>query len=225
MIEKKKAYIAALTYAIIIGLSFMFVKVALTIATPFDALAHRFTIAFIGVTIFKVLTKKSLKVTKKDIGIIALLAILYPTLFFAFQVFGLVNVSSSQAGIIQATIPIFTLIFASIFLKETSTSGQKIAIIFSVVGVIYIMYMNDIENKNTSLLGSGLILISALVSSLYNVCARNLTQRYSLFTITYIMTLFGFITFNGLALTNHLMNNTIHQFMEPFVHLDFVIAI
>ncbi|MEH6882126.1 EamA family transporter, partial [Priestia megaterium] len=47
MIEKKKAYIAALTYAIIIGLSFMFVKVALTIATPFDALAHRFTIAFI----------------------------------------------------------------------------------------------------------------------------------------------------------------------------------
>ncbi|MEH7367379.1 DMT family transporter, partial [Priestia megaterium] len=136
-----------------------------------------------------------------------------------------VNVSSSEAGIIQATIPIFTLIFASIFLKETSTSGQKIAIIFSVVGVIYIMYMNDIENKNTSLLGSGLILISALVSSLYNVCARNLTQRYSLFTITYIMTLFGFITFNGLALTNHLMNNTIHQFMEPFVHLDFVIAI
>ncbi|MEH7320971.1 DMT family transporter, partial [Priestia megaterium] len=217
MIEKKKAYIAALTYAIIIGLSFMFVKVALTIATPFDALAHRFTIAFIGVTTLKVLTKKSLKVTKKDIGIIALLAILYPTLFFAFQVFGLVNVSSSEAGIIQATIPIFTLIFASIFLKETSTSGQKIAIIFSVVGVIYIMYMNDIENKNTSLLGSGLILISALVSSLYNVCARNLTQRYSLFTITYIMTLFGFITFNGLALTNHLMNNTIHQFMEPFV--------
>ncbi|MEH7036111.1 DMT family transporter, partial [Priestia megaterium] len=170
MIEKKKAYIAALTYAIIIGLSFMFVKVALTIATPFDALAHRFTIAFIGVTTLKVLTKKSLKVTKKDIGIITLLAILYPTLFFAFQVFGLVNVSSSEAGIIQATIPIFTLIFASIFLKETSTSGQKIAIIFSVVGVIYIMYMNDIENKNTSLLGSGLILISALVSSLYNVC-------------------------------------------------------
>ncbi|MEH7210253.1 EamA family transporter, partial [Priestia megaterium] len=58
-----------------------------------------------------------------------------------------------------------------------------------------------------------------------NVCARSLTQRYSLFTITYIMTLFGFITFNGLALTNHLINNTIHQFMEPFVHLDFVIAI
>ncbi|PHF64461.1 DMT family transporter [Priestia aryabhattai] len=225
MVKKKKAYIAALTYAIIIGLSFMFVKVALTIATPFDSLAHRFTIAFMGVTILKVLTKKALKVTKKDIVIIASLAILYPTLFFAFQVFGLVNVSSSEAGIIQATIPIFTLIFASIFLKETSTSGQKIAIIFSVVGVIYIMYMNDIENKNTSLLGSGLILLSALVSSLYNVCARNLTQRYSLFTITYIMNLFGFITFNGLALINHLMNNTIHQFMKPFVHLNFVIAI
>lgn len=225
MIEKRKAYIAATIYAIIIGLSFMFVKVTLTVATPLDTLAHRFTIAWIAATVLMVFKKESIKVTKKDVLLIALLAILYPTFFFTFQVFGLVHASSSEAGLIQATVPIFTLIFASIFLKETSTRGQKIAISLSVLGVMYIMYMNGVGDKNTSLLGSGLILISALTASLYNVFARKLTQRYSLFTITYIMTLFGFIAFNGLALTNHLINGTVHQFMQPFGHLDFVVAI
>ncbi|QWI72923.1 DMT family transporter (plasmid) [Bacillus mycoides] len=225
MIEKRMAYISATIYAVIIGLSFMFVKVTLKVATPLDILAHRFTIAWIVATVVWIFKRESIKITKKDILKIALLAILYPTLFFAFQVFGLVGTSSSQAGIIQAAVPVFTLIFASIFLKETSTSGQKIAIGLSVLGVMYIMYMNGVGDKNTSLLGNGLILLSALVTSLYNILARKLTQRYSLFTITYIMTLFGFIAFNGLALINHLMNGTVHQFMQPFGNMDFVFAI
>lgn len=41
IIENRNAYIAATIYAIIIGLSFMFVKVTLTVATPLDTLAHR----------------------------------------------------------------------------------------------------------------------------------------------------------------------------------------
>ncbi|MHA2890652.1 DMT family transporter [Bacillus cereus] len=225
MIEKRMAYISATIYAFIIGLSFMFVKLTLMMATPLDILAHRFTVAWIVATIVWVFKRESIKVTKKDTLKIALLAILYPTLFFAFQVFGLVGTSSSQAGIIQATIPIFTLIFASIFLKEASTSSQKLAVGLSVLGVMYIMYMNGAGDKNTSLLGSGFILLSALVSSLYNVFARKLTQRYSLFTITYIMTLFGFITFNGLALINHSMNGTVAQFIQPFGNINFVLAI
>ncbi|WP_232698674.1 DMT family transporter [Brevibacillus daliensis] len=225
MTEKRKAYIAATIYAMIIGLSFMFVKITLTIATPLDTLAHRFTIAWVVATLLLLVKKESIKVKKKDVLRIALLAILYPTLFFAFQVFGLVHTSSSEAGIIQATVPIFTLVFASIILKETSTRGQIIAVSLSVLGVIYILYMNGVGAENTSLLGSGFILLSALTSSLYNVFARKLTRLYSLFTITYVMTLFGFIAFNGITLTNHLINGTVHQFMQPFFHIDFVLAI
>ncbi|MEI2405808.1 DMT family transporter [Niallia taxi] len=225
MIEKRKAYIAATIYAFIIGLSFMFVKITLTAATPLDTLAHRFTTAWLVATVLLVIRKEAIKITKKDVLRISLLAILYPTCFFAFQVFGLVHTSSSEAGIIQATIPIFTLVFASIILKETSTNNQKIAIGLSVAGVIFIMLMNSSGSTNTSFLGTGLILISAITSSLYNVFARKLTQRYSIFTITYFMTLFGFIAFNGIALTNHLFDGTVRQFAEPFKHGDFVLAI
>jgi drug/metabolite transporter (DMT)-like permease len=225
MNEKRKAYSAAIINAIIIGLSFMFVKLSLTVAVPLDALAHRFTIALIAATVLLLLKKESIKATKRDVLRIALLAIFYPILFFGFQVFGLIYTSSSEAGIIQATVPIFTLVFASILLKETSASAQKISISLSVIGLMYLMYMSGAGDKNTSLLGMGLILFSILSQSLYQVFARKLTQRYSIFTITYFFTLFGFLIFNLLALTNHLMNGTIRQFVQPFGHLDFVIAI
>jgi drug/metabolite transporter (DMT)-like permease len=225
MSAKRNAYIAAIVYAMIIGLSFLFVKQTLTVASPLDTLAHRFSIAWLAATVWLLATKQSVRVTKSDLRTIAPLAVLYPVLFFAFQVFGLLYSSSSEAGIILATVPIFTLVFAGFVLKETSTPRQKIAIGLSVLGVIYILYMNGAgTGKSGSILGSGLLVLSAVVASLYNVLARRLTQRYSLFTLTYVMSFFGFITFNVLALSDHLIRGTVHQFFQPFLHADFVVA-
>ncbi|WP_342533550.1 DMT family transporter [Lysinibacillus sp. FSL K6-0057] len=225
MSEKRKAYIAAISYAFIIGLSFMFVKVTLTVASPIDTLAHRFTFAFIGIVILMVFTKNELTIKKYDVLKILPLAILYPIVFFTFQVLGLARISSSEAGIIQATIPIFTLALAGLLLKEKATRGQLVFISLSVLGVIYMLIMNGANATTGNVIGSGFILLSALAASLYNVFARRLTKQYSLLTLTYVMTLCGFVIFNGMALGNHLVNGTINEFFQPLTHVDFVIAI
>ncbi|MEK5488767.1 MULTISPECIES: DMT family transporter [Lysinibacillus] len=225
MSEKRKAYIAAISYAFIIGLSFMFVKVTLTVASPTDILAHRFTFAFICIVILMVFTKNKLTIKKYDLLKILPLAILYPIVFFTFQVLGLAKISSSEAGIIQATIPIFTLALAGLLLKEKATRGQLVFISLSVLGVIYMLIMNGANATTGNVIGSGLILLSALAASLYNVFARRLTKQYSLLILTYVMTLCGFVIFNGVALGNHLMNGTIDEFFQPLTHVDFVIAI
>lgn len=225
MTENNKAYIAAIVYAFIIGLSFMFVKVTLTVASPMDTLAHRFTIALIGATIFIGISKKKLRIDWRVLLRIFPLALLYPIAFFALQVFGLVRTSSSEAGIIQATVPIFTLVFARIVLKEKATRGQLVFISLSVMGVIYLLFMNGVGAQITNLIGSGLILLSAVAAALYNVFARKLTQQYSLMTLTYSMTLFGFVVFNTMAIGNHVMKGTTKQFFQPFMYIDFVLAI
>lgn len=109
---------------------------------------------------------------------------------------GLAKISSSEAGIIQATIPIFTLILAIMFLKEKVSRGQLVFISLSVIGVIYMLFMNG-ENANTgNLLGCRFIILSALAASLYNVFARKLTKQYPLMTLTCAMTVCGFLIFN-----------------------------
>jgi drug/metabolite transporter (DMT)-like permease len=203
----------------------MLVKITLQFSSPLDTLAHRFTIAFVTFSMFLFIKKKSIKLPKKDVLRITILAIYYPVLFFGFQIFGLVYASSSEAGIVQATVPIFTLIFSSVLLKEKSTVPQKLSISISVLGVMYLMYMNGIDGNSMMILGLGLILLSTISQSLYQVFARRLTKDNSLLSITYLLTLSGFLLFNGLSLTNHVINGSINEFLNPFGHLNYILSI
>ncbi|MFJ8069851.1 DMT family transporter [Peribacillus sp. NPDC096447] len=225
MPENKKAYFAAILYAFIIGFSFIFTKISLMEASPLDTLAHRFTMAFLIAIIFKLYRGTSVTISVKDTLKILPLVFLYPIFFFIFQVFGLVYTSSSEAGIIQATIPIFTLLSASLFLKEYAGRGQKFFLYLSVMGVIFIFVMNDLQLAAHSLKGTILILLSSIAAALYNVVARKVTKQYSLFTLTYVMTFFGFVTFNSMAVINHIINQSISSFLLPFTSSAFLISI
>lgn len=225
MPEHKKAYFAAILYAIIIGFSFIFTKISLMEASPLDTLAHRFTMAFLIAIIFKLYRRTSVKMSAKDTLKTLPLVFLYPILFFTFQVFGLVYTSSSEAGIIQATIPIFTLLSASLFLKEYAGKSQKFFLYLSVMGVIFIFVMNDLQLEAHSLKGTILILLSSIAAALYNVVARRLTKRYSLFTLTYVMTFYGFFAFNSMAIINHIINQSFSSFFLPYTSSAFLISI
>ncbi|MDD4320755.1 MAG: DMT family transporter [Acidaminococcaceae bacterium] len=223
--SKTTAYFSAVIYALIIGLSFLFVKMALSVTDPLTVLAHRFTIAFLILLIASLFGWGRVKLSAKDVLYILPISLFYPTFFFAFQIFGLVYISSSEAGIIQAIIPVFTMILASIFLKETTSSLQKIALSLSVLGVIYIFFMQGISWKSANFIGIVLIMFSALSSACYNVMARKITKKYRLIDITYVMTTIGFISFNILSVTDHLIKNTLDSYFAPFMNTTFVISV
>ncbi|MGE6631999.1 DMT family transporter [Bacillus sp. NPDC077027] len=223
----QKAYSAAILYACIIGLSFLFVKIALTSANPVDLLAHRFTVSFVAALLLYPFLRKKYRFSFhwRDLAIIAPLAIFYPILFFGFQVWGLTFTSSSEAGIIQASIPIFTMILASLFLKERSTWRQKAFTVLSVAGVVLLFVMNGIDMQASHMTGSLLIFLSALASSAYSVFARALTRRFHVFELTWIMTILGFVSFNLITLIQHSSNGTTSQFFMPFTDGSFIWAV
>ncbi|KEK23390.1 DMT family transporter [Bacillus gaemokensis] len=220
-----KAYTAALLYTFIIGFSFLFVKLALTVTNPLDTLAYRFTVAFLIATIPVIFGFVKLNISFKNILSLLPLALFYPALFFAFQAFGLVYTSSSEAGIIQAAIPVFTMILASYFLKEHTNMWQKISILLSVIGVIYIFVMNGMETHETSFVGFILILLSALSSACYNVLARKMTKKFKLIDLTYMMTAIGFLNFNLIAIIEHMNKGTVNIYFKPFTNGTFLISI
>ena len=225
MTHRQKAYVAALLYACIIGFSFMFVKIALTAASPMDTLAHRFTVSFLAASLPLLCKQVRLDMNSKDFLAILPLATLYPVLFFSFQAFGLVYTSSSEAGVIHASVPIFTVALAAHFLKEHSTSWQRIFTLLSVAGVIYIFVMKGFAPEMANTKGAILILFSTLSLACYNVIARSLTKRYSLFVLTYIMTVIGMIAFNGIAIIQHIIYHTLTAYVTPLINSDFLVAI
>ncbi len=135
------AYLGLFLMTTIIGLSFMFVKIALQYSSAVDLLAHRFSIALVSVIVLLLL--RVIKIPKpnyKKIQGLLFLSVFYPVLFFLFQALGMQYSSASEAGIIFAMSPIVTLIVAQIFLKESTTILQKIGVILSVFGIVYIIF-------------------------------------------------------------------------------------
>ncbi|MFD2443720.1 DMT family transporter [Bacillus sp. CGMCC 1.16607] len=218
-------YIFAILNASIVGLSFLFTKTAIMISSPLDTLAFRFTISFFALLILALLKVVKINISLMTIKKLIPLALFYPTLFFSFQAFGLKYSPSSEGGILFATTPIITAIFASYFLKEKTNYIQKLSILLSVFGVIFIFIMKGRSIDLDNLLGISLLLLSCLSISGYTVMARSLAKDFKPLDITFFMLGLGLIFFNGMAIINHLNSGTLVEFVAPWSNMKFVISI
>lgn len=219
------AYICAIVNATIVGLSFLFTKTAIQESNPLDTLAFRFTVAFLTVSFLIVFKIVKVDIRLKSYYKLLPLTILYPTLFFSFQAFGLQSVPSSEAGILFATIPILTTIMASLFLKEQTTIIQKASILVSVFGVIYIFLMKGSSLSFTSWSGILLLMISCLSSAGYAVLTRSLIRSFKPLEITFFMLGVGFIFFNIASLVTHISNESLQTMFTPWTNLNFIVSI
>lgn len=223
-ISLRSAYVAAILQIFIIGFSFTFVKLALKESSSLDLLAHRFTFAFIACIIPLLIGKKKIDIHKPDFIKILPLAFFYPICMFLFQTIGLIYLPSSQAGIIQATVPIFTLILAGIVLGERSTYLQKIFVLISVGGILYISFMGKVSSKEFSAIGMLLIILSTISNAMYNVLSRKMVARYPVYTLSFVMITIGFIGFNTMAIGYHLVHGNMVEFILPLKNPIFLIS-
>ena len=225
MNDTKKAYIATLIQVAIIGFSFMFVKVALEYVSPLVLLSYRFFFALLASLLPIIVKKVSVDIKASDILKILPLSLFYPVLFFGFQSFGLLYSSSTEAGIIIATAPIFTAILSNIFLKEKTTALQNLFIFLSMSGIVYISVLNSIQIEGFSIFGTVLLILSTVSMAFYNIMSRKLSETYSHYTLTFIMTLIGFIIFTVLSIGNYAIDPKAISITEPLTSAKFLFAI
>ncbi|MGE7603057.1 DMT family transporter [Peribacillus sp. NPDC097675] len=219
------AYILAIVHASIVGLSFLFTKMAIDESTPLDTLAFRFSISF-GVILILVAVKMiKVSYTMESIKKLLPLSIMFPTLFFVFQTFGLKYSQSTDAGILSAITPIVTVMIAGYFLKEKTSLYQKASIVLSVVGVIFIFIMKGSTMNDSDLLGMGLILLSCMATAGYTTMTRFLAKDYTPGEMSFFMMGTGFIIFNLAAIISHTIKGTMPAFFSPWSSMEFVTSI
>ena len=218
------AYLAITIQALIIGFSFLFVKIALRSTDTFSLLAHRMSFAAAAILIYQFFTPERIKIDARGLLEVLPICIVYPISFFLFQTIGLKTVGSSEAGIVYAIVPILTLFIARLVLNEQIGRSKKLLMLLSVAGVIFINVMNGFSLENYNVLGFLCILISAVSFASYNVLAKKLTVRYSVFTLAAVMSISGCLVFNGISVTRHLINGNLGDYFAPFSDPSFVVA-
>lgn len=223
--KKRFAYVAATAYALITGFSFLFVKIALRYSDPMGLLAYLLLASFIAIVILMLSKVVKIKFSKEKIIKILPLSILYPLLFFSFQAFGLKYASSLEAGILNAAIPVVTAILAALFIKEKTTIFQKISVVMSVAGVIYITVNKGSGSGIGSILGVILISLSCIAISSYTVFAKKLSKDITSIELSFYMNIISFICFNLLSIGKHVTNDTIADFFKPLTSMSFVLSV
>ena len=220
--SERLAYAAAIGHTFITGLSFMFSKIGLGYSTPWDLLAYRFTASFIAVMIPVALRWISFDFTRERVKKILPLALFYPLSFFAFQTFGLQYLTSSEASILLASMPVFTLILASYFLREETSLLQKLSVMLSVAGVVYITANKGASLNFTNIKGVTMILLSALSFSVYSILVKKLARNFTI--LSYVMIVISFVFFNAMSLARHVIKGTAGSFFAPLSEPGFIVA-
>lgn len=221
----KLPYILAVINAVIIGLSFLLVKLTLQYAAPLDTLTYRFAAAFCIMIIPIAAGFVKLNYRGKPLHLLLLLAAFYPVGYFMLQTFGLQAATSAEGGIISAFTPVATLVLASFFLREKTTPLQKLCILLSTAGVSFIFAMkgSSIDLSQTS--GIVLLIAACIVFAGYSVLARVVTRHFTPAEISCFMVGAAFLSLLAYSLTAHSISGTLPVLVSPLMDLTFVALI
>jgi len=225
MEHRKRAYAATITQVSLIGFSFLFVKTALNSADAIDILAHRFLAAFIAMAVIVLVRKEKLGITLGKIVRVFPLAIFYPILAFLCQTIGLMYMPSTEAGIIQALIPVFAAIIAFLVLRERLRPTQVACVALSVGGIIFITVMQGASAAAFDIRGTLLMLISSVSIASYNVLTRKYVRQNSPLFLAFAVTFLGMILFNGISIGMRVAGGTLTSYFEALIQPHYAAAI
>ncbi len=226
MTDNKKQLLgmaAALGANLIFGFSFVFSKMALSVAHPLLILAVRFTVAFLVMNILVLTRAVKINLRGKKKGKLLLMCIAQPLLYFVFELYGLSLTSSALSGIVISLVPVGVILMSSAFLGEKPTALQIICTVVSIVGVAAVSVLSNDGGKN-HIIGIALLVLTVISASAFNILSRSESARFSPFERTYFMFLVGFIGFNTIAAVT-LRGEYISGFISAFCEWEFVIAI
>ncbi len=221
-----RAYIGMALSTLIIGLSFVFVKIALRVSNPLDVLAHRFNAALAVLLVAWLLGwVERPRVTWRQLLQLMSVSVFYPLLFFGLQALGLQYTTASEAGILSAITPVMTLLLASAILHEHNTLGQVVGVVISIAGTCYIFYKSGASLQGESMKGNVLILLSVLSIVLYYIFGRKVNHHYRSMDITFVMLILAAVVFNAFALGRHVVGGTLTDYVTPLCNFHFLGAV
>lgn len=208
------ATLAALLGNSIFGFSFMFSRVALSVASPFVMLTYRFCLAFLGLNLVALWSVRAgrgggecegeidflrFDLRGKSLVPLVLLGLVQPVIYFFCESYGISMTNSTFSGVIIALVPIVALGLGALLLHEQPTRTQVLFSLLSIAGVVLMTIQQSAEGEIRPL---GVVLLFGAVLSgvVFNIISRSVSGRFSALERTYVMMMVAAIVFAALAM-------------------------
>lgn len=194
-----RVYGALISAMVIWGLSFLAIKDAIGTIPIFSLLFARFLLATLLLGILG-LTRKALRLPKRELLTLAGLSILSPVGYFLFETYGVLHTQPSHVAVIIATIPIAVYIIAFARKQERLTWRRSAGILIAYSGILVIIGWGKNE-AGASLFGDLLVLGAVLCAATRTTLIKDALRRVTPLQLTFYQFFFSLFVFGPLALT------------------------
>ena len=199
------ATLAALIGNGIFGLSFMFSRMALQIASPFVLLTYRFLTAVLVLSLVALWARKKrctgdmrFDLRGRNVLPLLVLGLIQPVLYFLCESYGVQLTNATVSGVIIALIPIAALAGGAVFMHERPGKKQVGYSLLSIAGVI-VMTLQQSAGGGVSAGGILLLIGAVLTGAAFTIFSRKLSRDFSALERTYVMMLMAAVCFTLLA--------------------------
>lgn len=201
----KKNYMYALTTVFIWSTMAAIVKKMLFDIPNLEALAISSCFAFLFLLIVNVKNGMIIEMKRysiKEYGIMSVLGFIGLFLYSALYYYGLSQLSSQEACILNYLWPIMLVVFSCVILKERMTTMKCIAMVCSFIGIIILSIGNGSASTGNTTIGIISCIIAAACYGLFSVLNKkaNFNQNISMMVIWLIAaicaTILGVMTEN-----------------------------
>jgi drug/metabolite transporter (DMT)-like permease len=138
-------------------------------------------------------SKTKEKIVKSDLKFFLMMAIGGISLFYYFENAGLQYTSVANTSLIIATIPLFTLITAAIFLHKKITWQNYIGIVLGLGGT-FLLFYKDLLRTSLHVKGDLLVFCAVVMWIIYSFAYRKIMDKYSPAFVTRKIFLFGVVS-------------------------------
>ena len=176
---KTKHWIIFITLGIIWSSSFLWIKIAIEEMGPMTLVAYRVLFGLLfGIAVILIQREKIPRTLKAwtPLLVLGLTNVAIP--FFLIS-WGEKTIDSGVASILDATVPLFTIVVAHFLLHDDKMTVQKVAgLLIGFAGVVVLM-SKDIGDSAGSLLGQGAVILASAFYAGSSIYARKFTEDTS----------------------------------------------
>lgn len=179
---------AAALAALLFGASVVAVRIAVRDVPPLTLALLRFGQGSLVLLVALALVRRDLlRVDRRDIPYLALLGIIFFTIFPVTFNAGMRSTEASRGALLLATMPLWSVVLGRFVVRERLSARQVVGVLTSVAGVVIAMAGRGTGTSGASgsLNGDALVLASALCGAIYNVLATRMLRRYAGLTVTF----------------------------------------
>jgi len=184
--KEMRGYLLIIIASVLWGTLGIFAKLSFEYGIlPETLIALRLVIGFATLlSILIVIDKDSLKIQKMDI----LLLSIFGVFAIAFQrisyFYALSLTTATIAAILFYTYPVFVTLSAYVFLKETISLREWLAIILTFLGVALVVKVYEASSLNVNGIGIFFGFLSSLLFVFYFMVTKKLREKYASWTLT-----------------------------------------